>query len=67
MNVYFRIHLLLLGFTKQAVFEYLDDQADFLEVLEIENEKWQSSNVINGIIRDKVEYDVRDHWALQIT
>ena len=54
MTVYFRIHWLPLGFTKQAVFECLDDEADFLEVLEIENERWQSSN---GIILNTKWYN----------
>ena len=37
MSVYFRIHWLPLGFTKQAVFEYLDDEAYFQEALEMKN------------------------------
>ena len=61
MTVFFRIHWLPLGFSKDLVYEFLKEEASFLEVLEIENEKWQSSEVHNGVLRVKAEYNVLDH------
>ena len=61
MTVFFRIHWLPLGYNKDTVYEFLKEEASFLEVLEIANEKWQSSEVYNGVLRVKAEYNVLDH------
>ena len=60
MTTFFRIHWLPVRFDIKKVEEFLKEFS-FLEILNIDYEKWSSSPLLNGVIKVKVKYDVESH------
>ena len=60
MTTFFRIHWLPVRFEITKVEEFLKEFS-FLEILNIDYEKWSSSPLLNGVIKVKVKYDVESH------
>ena len=60
MNLHFRIHWLPIGFGKSKIRPFLANDADFIEVIEIEHEKWSQSEILNGVIKVKANIEVEN-------
>ena len=72
MTVHFRIRWFPIGFRKSKIRSFLANDADYIEVIDIEHEKWSHSDILNGDIKVKANIDVdrfyrfRDFAGVQI-
>ena len=58
MTVFFRIHWLPIGFEKGRIKEFLEEAAEYIEVIDIEHEKWATSDILNGVIKVNAKIEV---------